>query len=157
MKTRLAKSSGILQFSDNIYSFAISSLRISMNQFFNLDIGTLQRWLTWELSGSALFFLSFMHVYALYLMVPVILLFLPVLIGTLWLEKRFGWLIFFALFVITPAVTIYFVIDSGTWFFALQMIPFGLFFFYCFLLRLTVPMWAREQDKEPEPVPDFKL
>jgi uncharacterized membrane protein len=86
---------------------------------------------------------------------PVILLFLPILIGTLFLEKRYGWLIFFALFVLTPSIFIYFIIDSGTWYFALQFFPIGLFLFYCFLLRLTVPMW--ERPAEEETVPDFKI
>lgn len=126
-----------------------------MNQFFNFDVGTLQRWLTWELSSSTLFFISFINSFALYALAPVIFLFLPVLIGTLWLERRYGWLIFFALFVVLPAAAIYFVIDVGTWNHALQLFPLGLFFFYCFLLRLTVPMW--NEGEAPESLPDFEI
>ena len=126
-----------------------------LNQFFNLDVDTLERWLTWELSAGTLYFLSFFRIAALYILGPVILLFLPILIGTLFLEKRYGWLIFFALFVLTPSIFIYFIIDSGTWYFALQFFPIGLFLFYCFLLRLTVPMW--ERPAEEETVPDFKI
>lgn len=120
---------------------------------FHFDIETLERWLTWELSGSVLFFLSFFRIFALYLLGPFILLFLPVLVGTLWIEKRYGWLIFFALFVLTPSIFIYFIIDSGTWYFALQFFPIGLFLFYCFLLRLTVARW----ESATEEVPELKL
>ena len=126
-----------------------------MMNIFSFDIENLRLWLTWELSASSLFFLSFFRIATLYILGPVILLFLPVLIGTLYLEKRYGWLIFFAFFVLTPSIFIYFIIDSGTWYFALQFFPIGLFLFYCFLLRLTVPMW--EQPVEEETVPDFKI
>jgi hypothetical protein len=54
-----------------------------------------------------------------------------------------------------PAVVIYVVIDAGTWSFALQMVPIGLFFFYCFLLRLTVPTW--DQVERSDTMPDFEI
>ena len=122
-----------------------------MIKFFSFDIDALERWLTWELSGSILFFLSFFRIFALYLLGPVILLFLPVLVGTLWIEKRYGWLIFLLIFVIIPAISIYFIINSGSWFFALQFVPIGLFLFYCFLLRLTIPMWEQPANQEGAP------
>ncbi|MFO7845469.1 MAG: hypothetical protein R6V27_02835 [Balneolaceae bacterium] len=122
---------------------------------FHFDVETLERWLTWELSGSVLFFLSFFRILALLLLAPLILLFLPVLIGTLWIERRYGWLLFLALFVVVPAVAIYFIIDSGQWFFALQFVPIGLFLFYCFLLKLTIPMW--ERTAEPDAVQNLRI
>jgi len=121
-----------------------------MMNIFSFDIENLRLWLTWELSASSLFFLSFFRIATLYILGPVILLFLPVLIGTLYLEKRYGWLIFFAFFVLTPSIFIYFIIDSGTWYFALQFFPIGLFLFYCFLLRLTVAGWKSETEEVPE-------
>lgn len=124
-----------------------------MLNLFSFNIENLRLWLTWELSASSLFFLSFFRIAALYLLGPIILLFLPVLIGTLFLEKRYGWLIFLALFVLTPSILIYFIIDSGTWYFALQFFPFGLFIFYCFLLRLTITEW----ESETEDIPDLQI
>lgn len=118
---------------------------------FHFDIKTLERWLTWELSGSVLFLLSFFRIAALYLVGPVILLFLPVLMGTLWNEQRYGWLFFLLLFVLIPAVLIYFIIDTASWFILLQFVPVGLFLFYCFLLKLTIPMW----DQNPEQAPNL--
>lgn len=121
-----------------------------MINLFSFDIENLRLWLTWELSGSVLFFLSFFRLAALYLLGPVILIFIPVLIGTLWIEERYGWLLFFGLFVLIPSIFIYFIIDSGTWFFALQFFPIGLFLFYCFLLRLTIAGWESETEEIPE-------
>ena len=118
---------------------------------FSLNIDNLRLWLTWELSASVLFALSFFRIVALFILGPVILLFIPILIGTLFLEKRFGWLLFFGLFVLTPSVLIYLIIDFGSWNFALQFVPIGLFFFYCFLLKLTIASWDMpETDVGPE-------
>lgn len=121
-----------------------------MINLFSFNVENLRLWLTWELSASTLFFLSYFRIAALYILGPVILLFLPVLIGTLWDEKRYGWLIFFALFVLTPSIFIYFIIDSGNGYFALQFLPIGLFLIYCYLLRLIVAGWESEAEEIPE-------
>ncbi|WP_340105356.1 hypothetical protein [Rhodohalobacter sp. 8-1] len=124
-----------------------------MINIFSFNVENLRLWLTWELSASSLFFLSFFRIATLYILGPVIVLFIPVLIGTLYLERRYGWLIFYALFVLTPSIFIYFIIDSGTWYFALQFFPIGLFLFYCLLLRLTVAGW----ESETEDIPDLQI
>jgi len=125
-----------------------------MMNLFSFNIENLRLWLTWELSASVLFALSFFRIAALYILGPVILLFIPILIGTLYLEKRFGWLLFFGLFVLIPSLLIYFVIDFGSWSFALNFVPLGLFLFYCFLLRLTVATW---DEPETDVVPELRL
>jgi len=121
---------------------------------FNFNVGNLQFWLTYELSGTVLFMLSFYYAASFYAMSALALLFLPVLIGTLWVENRYGWLIFFALFVGLPALSIYVIFDAGSWYYALRSFPIGLFLFYCFLLKITVGTW---DEAEREIIPELKL
>ncbi|REL24848.1 hypothetical protein DYD21_16960 [Rhodohalobacter sp. SW132] len=121
---------------------------------FTFDIKSLDLWLSYELSGSALFMMSFFYIASLYLLGALILLFLPILVGTLIHEKRYGWLIFFLLFVGLPALFIYFIFDSGSWFHVLRFVPIALFLFYCLLLKLTLPGW---DNPAPEPAPKLQL
>lgn len=121
---------------------------------FTFDLKSLDLWLSYELSGAALFLVSFFYIASLYLLGALILLFLPILVGTLILEKRYGWLSFFFLIVGLPSLFIYFIFDSGNWFYILQFVPIALFLFYCLLLKLTLPGW---DDPATEPAPKLHL
>ena len=60
-------------------------------------------------------------------------------------EKRFGWLITFFIMVVLPLIIIY-LVSRGSSFsvMAIILIPFSLFYFYCFLLRYSLDDWIEE-------------
>ena len=60
-------------------------------------------------------------------------------------EKRFGWLITFFIMVVLPLIIIY-LVSRGSSFsvMAIILIPFSLFYFYCFLLRYALDDWIEE-------------
>lgn len=121
---------------------------------YRFDIQTLQRWLNYELSGTVLFLVSFLFIASLYVLAGLVIIFLPLLIGTLIKEKRFGWLLSLFVFIIIPVILIFKFFYSSTWFFILQFVPAALFLLYCYLLRLTIPGWG---DPVPEHTPNLGL
>lgn len=121
---------------------------------YRFDIQTLQRWLNYELSGTVLFLVSFLFIASLYVLAGLVIIFLPLLIGTLIKEKRFGWLLSLFVFIIIPVILIFKFFYSTTWFFILQFVPAALFLLYCYLLRLTIPGWG---DPVPERTPNLRL
>jgi predicted neutral ceramidase superfamily lipid hydrolase len=60
-------------------------------------------------------------------------------------EKRFGWLITIFIMVVLPVIITYFV-SKGSLFsvMAIILIPFSLFYLYCFLLRYALDDWIEE-------------
>jgi hypothetical protein len=123
-------------------------------RFFRFDVHTLQTWLSYELSGAVLFFVSFLFIASLYVLGAFILVFLPILIGTLIKEGRFGWLTSLFVFIIIPFIVIYIYFSSSTWFLILKFVPVSFFLFYCYLLRLSIGNW---NDPVPEPTPRLDL
>jgi len=124
--------------------------------FYRFDLKTLQRWLQYDLPGGILFFISFLFIASLYVLAIFVLLFLPLLIGTLIKEKRYGWLASLFLLVILPAILIFTLFHSSSWFMILQFIPIATFLLYCFVLKLSIPRW-KDPIVEPEPTPDLEL
>jgi len=123
-------------------------------RLFRFDVQTLQSWLGYELSGTLLFFVSFFFIASLYVLVAFILVFLPILIGTLIKEGKFGWLTSLFAFIIIPFIVIYIYFSSSTWFWMLKFVPISFFLFYCYLLRLTIANWS---DPIPQPTPTLDL
>jgi len=97
---------------------------------YRFDVLTLKRWLNYELSGTVLFFVSFLFIASLYVLAGFIVIFLPLLIGTLIKENRFGWLLSLFVFIIIPAIFIFNFFYSTTWFYILQFVPAAFFLFY---------------------------
>lgn len=122
----------------------------------NNDVERLQYWLNFELAGSILFLISFLHFIAIYFVGLAALALLPLLLKVLIRQKRYGWLIFFFVLVVIPAVLVYVVINYfnfnplstpllNTSIF-LSYIPIGMFYLYCTLLRWVIPEWAQVDD-----------
>ena len=116
----------------------------------NYELSKLQHWLDYGLSSSALLFLSYAYGFTLILALIAAIALFPLLIKVLINEKRYGWIIFFITSVIIPSLITYFLLDSvnwinrGTTFFTAASVSLVFFYFYCGLLRLTIPQWASD-------------
>ncbi|MDX1671426.1 MAG: hypothetical protein R3211_03735 [Balneolaceae bacterium] len=122
----------------------------------NNDIDRLMYWLNFELAGSVLFLISFLHFIAIYFVGLAALAILPLMLKVLIRQKRYGWLAFLFILVGLPTLLVYLLINYGdlnnfptpllnTSIF-LAYIPIGMFYLYCFLLRLVIPEWAQVED-----------
>jgi hypothetical protein len=63
------------------------------------------------------------------------------MITVLYREGRKGWLLFFSLFVILPAIAVFLADVRSQYKLVLGLLPLGLFYLYCFLLRLAIREW----------------
>ena len=104
----------------------------------NERLKNLRKWLNFELPGVILFGLSFFYNFAFTTFLIVASVFTPYLIYVLFLEKRYGWIIFFAVFVALPGVLSYYFLSTIGGMLA-GAIPMALYLFYCYFLKLSLP------------------
>lgn len=117
-----------------------SPLIMSFNHYVSekTHLKKLRKWLNFELPGVILFGLSFFYDFAFTAFILVASVFTPYLIYVLSIEKRYGWIIFFALFVALPGILSYYLLNgfggmlSGA-------IPMAFYLFYCYFLKLSIP------------------
>jgi hypothetical protein len=107
----------------------------------NYNARRLQQWLDYELSSLLLMLLSWFWSFSIILLTLAAILFTPFMLKILFDEKRYGWIIFFTLIVIIPAVTFFFILDDVSYKSIFELIPLALFYLYCFVLRLAVKDW----------------
>ena len=107
----------------------------------NQNLKRLNYWLKYELSSSALLLLSWLWGITILLSTVAALVFTPFMLYILFQEKKFGWITFFIIIVILPAITVLIFFLHSNYFMFLILIPLVLFYFYCFLLRYTVDDW----------------
>lgn len=114
----------------------------------NKRLEKLYKWLNFELPGAVLFGISFFYNMAFLVFIIAATIFTPYLIYVLAREKRYGWIIFFTLFVAMPgAASYYFFAGYSTFNLSItgggQMlagaIPMALYLFYCYFLKLSIP------------------
>lgn len=113
----------------------------------NYRLKTLRKWLNFELPGAILFALSFFYSLAITLFLFAATVFTPYLLYVLAMEKRYGWILFFVLFVLFPGIASYYLFTWGG-VPGLSMagggmlagaIPMALYLFYCYILKLSIP------------------
>jgi len=74
------------------------------------------------------------------------ILFIPLLLEVFWQERRFGWFLFFLLFVIgIPAAVHQMLEDSSAGFLAI-LTAVGTFYFYCAVLKLSISSWFHDEE-----------
>ncbi len=113
----------------------------------NERLKNLRKWLNFELPGAVLFAISFFYNVAFTVFIVVAIIFTPYMIFVLIQERRYGWILFFVLFVLLPgAVSYYFLMEGATvggGFIRGGMlagaIPMALYLFYCYFLKLSIP------------------
>tara|TARA_R100001143_G_C3355635_1_gene132144 strand:+ start:2161 stop:2553 length:393 start_codon:yes stop_codon:yes gene_type:complete len=125
-------------------------LKIHISKNYHLD--KLKKWLELELSGSILLFLSYAFGITIFLAILVAVLFLPLLFKVLIKERRYGWILFFVIFVIGSGVLSYYFFGQATWLDPFTnnatavLVSLGFFYFYCATLRLVIPEWYHEEE-----------
>ena len=107
----------------------------------NYNLRRLRYWLNYSLSSSALFFLWYFTSLAVFILTIAALIFAPFMLKVLFEEKKWGWIIFFIITIIFPIAAVYIFLFKTNYFQAIGLIPLALFYFYCFLLRLTITDW----------------
>ncbi|MGE5353530.1 MAG: hypothetical protein ACM3S2_19985 [Ignavibacteriales bacterium] len=114
-------------------------IEIGINRRYNIE--RLQKYLNYELSSSFIVVLYFLTDLAMILMAIAALLFTPLLLKTLFEERKFGWITFFLIVVVIPAVLIFTWDINPQYKVILQAIPLALFYFYCFILKMVIGDW----------------
>lgn len=100
--------------------------------------------LNYEISASILFGLSFFAGTFLIIAMIVAGVFIPYMIYVLLKEGRHGWIIFFNVLVIMPIVlSLLFLPEYSSIF---LLISVGMFYCYCFLLRMSANEWIRDRN-----------
>lgn len=115
----------------------------------NYNVRRLQQWLGYEISTLLLMLLSWFWNIAIILMIIAAFLFTLFMLKILFEERRFGWIIFFFLFVIIPTCGFFFLEIDASYKFAIEMIPLALFYFYCFVLKLAIKDWYFHWSSSP--------
>lgn len=72
------------------------------------------------------------------------ILFAPYIFYVLINEKRYGWIVTFFAMVMIPLVGGYFIFKDTLAFEASILIPLGIFYFYCYLIKFAVDDWIRK-------------
>lgn len=108
------------------------------------NLNKLSKVLNYQLSSILLFFLSFFVFIFIFLAALASVIFIPYMLYILFNEKKYGWIIFFALIVILPVFTILILWSSVPVLKLMLLVIIGVFYFYCFILRVEVNNWAKE-------------
>ncbi len=111
----------------------------------NYNLGRLQKWLDYELSGLA-FWTAAWYIFHLWFFIIIAatiaaVIFIPVLITTLLQEKRYGWITAFFISVVLLPLIAYLTLQNPTWIWIAAMTSLGFFYFYCGILRLVIREW----------------
>jgi hypothetical protein len=114
-------------------------IEISINRRCNIE--RLQKYLNYELSSSFIIVLYFLTDLAVILMAIAAILFTPLLLKTLFEERKFGWITFFLIFVVVPVVLLFTLNINPQYKLILQAIPVALFYIYCFILKMAIGDW----------------
>lgn len=100
--------------------------------------------LNFELSSSILFMMSFFAVIPIIIAMLLAGIFVPYMIYVLLKEGRHAWIILFNVLVILPLLLILVFIPS--YFTIFVLFSLAMFYFYCFMLRMAVNEWIRENN-----------
>jgi len=118
----------------------------------NYNIAKLQKWLDYELSSSVLlifwYFLGFGILGTIILAAFFIaaILFIPLLVKVIWLERRIGWFVFFLIMVVGIPALFYQMLDGTSAGIVTTFTAIGSFYFYCAMLKLTIPTWFHDEE-----------
>lgn len=119
----------------------VGSVMTELNINRNYNIERLHKYLNYELSSSVLLILYLMSSLAIYLMALAAIIFTPLLMKSLFQERKYGWITFFVIIVVVPFILAFVLESPPEYKMWLYVIPLALFYFYCFVLRLTVDDW----------------
>lgn len=105
------------------------------------NIRRLQQWLDIELSTSMLLLLSWFWNFTIFISAIAAIIFTPFMLKILFEERKFGWIFLFIIFVTLPILWLLFGGYNSDYKFIFGLIVLGLFYFYCFVLRIVIKDW----------------
>jgi len=88
--------------------------------------------------------------YFILLIIIVSILFIPYMLFVLSNARKYGWIFFFCLIVLLPLLTTFILMNNSNLYYAILLVLFGVFFFYCFLLRFAVNDWVNENNRKTQ-------
>jgi len=118
----------------------------------NYELSKLQKWLEYSLSSSVLLFLSYAYGFTLIFAFIAAIAVLPLLFKVLIKERKSGWIIFFFFSVPGSGLVTYYLLYNVTWMsrgtntFTIVSVTLMFFYFYCCLLRLSIPQWLSREN-----------
>ena len=116
-----------------------------MNKIHNYEaVNRLGLILNYELASSTLLLLSYMSGIFLTLAIVAAILFAPYLAYVLFTEKRFGWIVSFIIIVLCPIIISFLLGITEEYFSIILIVTLALFYFYCFVIRMSVREWIKE-------------
>jgi hypothetical protein len=80
----------------------------------------------------------------LVIIISAAVLFTPYIIYITIKEKRYGWIITFFLMIISPLIFGPLIFKDTLAYEASLLIPIGLFYFYCYLIKFSVASWIKD-------------
>ena len=122
----------------------------------NYNLTRLKKYLNYEVSTSILYFLSFQVFIFIFFALAAALIFTPFMLYVLLKEDKKGWIVLFVIIVITPIILLIILAIIFDFALPLLIVPLGLFYFYCFLLRFSVNGWLREISMKNQILKDKK-
>ena len=118
---------------------------ITKNQFNTDHLSKLSKVLNYQLSSAVLLILLYAGGLTLLAATIAAILFSPYMLYILYLEKKTGWIIFFAVLVLLPIIVI--ILSPMI---ELLFVPLALVYFYYFLLKFVVRDWIQEKNAKYE-------
>lgn len=103
----------------------------------------LSKVLNYQLSTTVLLILTYAGGLTIVVTTIAAILFSPYMLYVLYLEKKYGWIIFFTILVFVPIVIF---ISLSIW--ELLFVPLALAYFYYFLLKFVVRDWIQERNSK---------
>jgi len=118
----------------------------------NYNLGKLQKWLTFELSGPIILYLTYIFPLAFLFAIVAALAFVPLLFKVLIMERKYGWLMSFFIIVVGSGFVTYAFLKQADWMWhdtvisSSAMVSLVFFYFYCGLLKLIIPRWFHDEE-----------
>jgi hypothetical protein len=104
----------------------------------------LHKYLNYNFTGAALLIVSYFIYANIIFLTVAALVFTPFMLYDLYKENKKGWIITFLVMVGIPFLAFLLIYISTKFNFILVYILIGLYYLYCFLLRLEVNNWVQE-------------
>ena len=110
--------------------------------------------LNYELSTTVLFFLPWLGSLFIILAIISSIVFTPYMLHILYKERKYGWIMFFAIIVIIPTLLNFIHIESMLFKTSINLIILGIVYLYYFILRLCINDWIEEERSKRQRIYD---
>jgi hypothetical protein len=110
-----------------------------------VNLERLSRILSYHISTASLYIASF-FLPVLPIAALAAVLFAPYMVYVLLQERKYGWITFFVLLILLPILPVVLFLRHSDYFLIFLSLPLAFFYFYCFLLKITIRDWIVERN-----------